>query len=265
MSNNNRKNLSVCFIIFALLFSCNRRSPEVNSLDDADSNANQVDEKYLELDIDNNNTNAWHITHGFPILIEYDVEFPNAMRLEENMVSNVIFEYAPENRGIINIDDIDNTRIIEVFDRPALNKTIELSSYIGEKGPIFNNITELLLLFEIILPPEDVEIINNTTFSQELNRIKVESLTIYFTRILRSSELQRLFIIEYDSNSDIFDWNIKIGSSRDEITKRFGEPSGYSIDRTIYIFESFSTARQINIIFNNDNVVKVQLIAFYSL
>jgi len=56
MSNNNKRNLSVCFIIFALFLSCNRKSPEINSLNDTDFNTNQIDEKYLEPDIENNNT-----------------------------------------------------------------------------------------------------------------------------------------------------------------------------------------------------------------
>lgn len=275
------KTLILYSLLFSLaFFSCNRGTSSQDQKEyqntivaAVDMNVKLEDKTLTVYDTENleiilNTPNyelveGWHIVHDFAVLVEYDVQRPHLGRFDDNVISNVILKHYFERGGIKNILDIDNTKIIDVLVRPILNIDVSLRSATeGIRGFHFSDIAELIKTFGIVLPEEDVINLNDVdTYEFVINRIIVEALRLYFYRPFFLSSSQFLNVIEYEKNSNFFDWNIKIGTSKDDIIERFGNPSANSADGTVYIFESFTTLRKINITFENDRVRKVQLIA----
>ena len=194
-------------------------------------------------------------TANFPILIEHNVQANLARHFGDNMRSNVIIINKPESCAILYIEGIDWSKmeVVEsILDKPILNKSI-----VPYRSTA--NIVDILSSFEIFISKEDINNINNTPRHTE-NRITMENLSLYFFRF--EGEANWLFVIEYENNSDFYDFNIKIGTERGEIINRLGKPTYYSDDGGIFIYRSFRTLRQLHIIFDNHAVVKVQIAIF---
>ena len=242
MSNNNKRNLSVCFIIFVLLFSCNRKTTDIitsTGIADSYTEENNLNNTQITQDT---SLEIQHISYDHHAKVEYDTQPIFALPRHDNMILNV------------NINEVDNTKINTIFEKPVLNKNIELQS--GFRGTNFSNISEILTSFDIFIPAEDVEVINKLPSAGQITRLTTEYVSL---SIVDSSFL---FMIEYNNNNNLYDWNIKIGTNKNDIIEIFGEPSAYSNDGDVYIFSSFDTGRQINITFFNDKIIKVQLISF---
>lgn len=191
--------------------------------------------------------------YNFPVILEIGT-WPNfSWRRDPDIIPNVDIIIIPETCTIQNLQEIDNVKINDVFNRPILNKDIML--FYHTRGMRSFGINDLLDPLQIILSEEDEERLFHT------NKITMEEISLYFHGS-REEDIFFLYVIEYENNSILFDFNIRIGTSRDEITERFGAPTYFSEDRDTYIYFSFSTFRQMNILFNNDRVAKVQLIAF---
>jgi len=197
---------------------------------------------------------------NFPVTLV--LEKPNfARQRDSNIISNVNIIRVPESNSIRNIHEIDNIKINTVFDRPILNREILLYSH---NRQIYHfNIFELLNPFQIILSKEDIEKLSNLPlYGFDIYKVNMEKISLFFYKNSGSQDEFLLFVIEYENNSTLFDFNVRIETERNMIHDRFGEPTFFSEDNNVYIYFSFTTNRQMNITFENDKVVKVQLITF---
>jgi hypothetical protein len=191
--------------------------------------------------------------------IEYDIEKIDIIRgIDDNMKPNVNIQYKPETDVILNINEIDNIKIIDVFDRPILNKNIYLPSEYSS-NPYFNDITELLNSHDIFLTEKDMEKISNVQTWRNI-KIGTNNITLYFYKV--HDQFFKLFVIEYENSNYVYDYNIKIGTEREKIIKRFGKPTYSSDNENIYIYSSLKTSRQINLFFDNDKLIKIQLVSW---
>lgn len=194
----------------------------------------------------------------FPKSIEYNIRntgIPSSH--DSNMKSNINIIYKLESDVILNINEIEHKDISDILNRPIINKNIRIPSEYDDNN--FDSISGLLKEFGIGLKYEDIERIGNEPL---YNMIKIETddLNLYVYRVYE--QIYKLFVIEYDGNSLLYDFNIKIGTGKDEINNRLDIPSYYSEEDDIYIYSSFKTLREVNILFDNDKVKKVQLISF---
>jgi hypothetical protein len=196
----------------------------------------------------------------FPEKVTYNVRQINIVNPERtNIRSNVTVRYRPESDVIANINEIENKKIYEVFDKPILNKDIVfLSEY--SPNPHFDDIDSLLSLFDVVLPEADIDKLNKSRLYYEINRISKDNLDIYVFRT--DGGLHKLYILEYDKNSSIYDYNIKIGTPKDDIINRFGEPVYFSTYNDYIAYKSFSSLREIHIFLKDNAVSRVQLISF---
>ena len=99
MSNNNKKNLSVCFIIFVLFFSCSKKTADIiTSTGIADSyiEENNLDNTQMTQDT---SLEIQHINYDHHAKVEYDAQPIFALPRHDNMISNV------------NINEVDNAKI----------------------------------------------------------------------------------------------------------------------------------------------------------
>lgn len=251
------------FTLFCLLFftffliSCNRRTQYETTVG-TDENSTATTEIIKDYDTE---LNFWHLIHNIPVAIEHNVEDLNIVSpWQSNVISNVNIIHFPESCSIMNLEEIDNIKINDVFDKPILNKEILFRS--SMVGSAWRDTADILRSFGIYIPLEKIEEMVKNTQGFTTHKIMVENMRLFFLKNYGWST-SFLFMIEYENNSEFYDWNIKIGTSRNEITKRFGEPTYFTETRCVYIYESFSTFRSANITFdNNDKVRKVQLLAF---
>ena len=197
--------------------------------------------------------------YNFPLSIEFNTRnIYIARSIDSDMRSNVNIIRFPESCRIMNLDEIENSKIDVIFNQPILNKNILFPPEFSE-NPYFDNIVDLLRMFEIDLSEAYIEKFNSSA-EWVTTRIEMENINLFTYRTIGQS--QKLFIIEYNNNCSFYDFNIKIGTSKNQIIERFGEPTFYSKDREIFIYSSFRTLRQINIFFRNAEVIKVQIISW---
>jgi hypothetical protein len=196
---------------------------------------------------------------NFPLSIEINTKkIDLARRNDSDMISNVNILYLPESCAIMNIDEIENQGLYDIFNRPILNKNMSFPSEYSQ-NPYFNNIINLLGMFNIDISENDIINLNNSSVLVT-NKILTENINLYIYRTFGQS--YKLFIIEYECNSHFYDFNLKIGSTKNEIVQRFNYPAFYSVERDIFIYSSFQTFRQINLTFENEVVKKVQIISW---
>ena len=199
---------------------------------------------------------------NFPLSIENNVRglfLPH--QNNSDMRAKIEIIYWPESCSIKNIAEIQNERINLIFDRPILNKDIYFASD-NCPNAYFDNIVDLLFLFGIGLSSENMEAINNPTSfgGYNITRIAMENLNLYTLGF--GGKSAKVFVIEYENNCTFYDFNLRIGTNREDIIEKIGNPHFTSEERGIDIYSCFITLRQINLFYKNDEVVKVQLISW---
>ena len=192
----------------------------------------------------------------FPVSIEFDLAPGYMITYRRNMISRVI--YAPESCAILNYYEVLSIDSNTVLDNPILNKNIFLPSTVRTNyRAFFERVEDILDVFGISLLQEDIEKFNKTR-NHGSSRVRLEYMNLYITR---SSDWFRLWMIEYDKPSTIYDFNIEIGTGKDEIISRFGNPARHSEEDDIFVYWAFGTLRSVILLFENNKVVRVQLTA----
>jgi len=171
---------------------------------------------------------------------------------------NVEIKFARYTSENIKTDE-EIQKINNVFEWPILNKNINVFS---QKNNIpYIDIGKLLRPFEIIVTPEQLNKDEFRLSSDLMHKVTFDNLSLYLCRNFSASWEYLLFVIEYERNSNFYDINVKIGTGRDEIIERFGEPN--CITEDIFIYDASDIYRRMDIAFDNDTVTKVQLIRYY--
>jgi hypothetical protein len=218
-------------------------------------------EKYLENGIvleneHGNDSTSGNIYINDTIFINLNLERINIARLgDDDMNRNTSIIYRSEGDVIENIDEIKIAD--EILNKPFDTNNISILSENSNK--IFlNGIEELMGFFDINIPENIVKIFN-TSEPYKNTRIVIGDLELFVYRVYDNNF--KLFSVEYKNNG-LYDPRIKIGYSKEDITKILGDPSAYSDERNMYIYYSNRTLRQINIFFENDKINYVQLISW---
>jgi hypothetical protein len=264
------KKMKIYWIVILLIIisSCNKKYKNnevfVDITDYQEILNDFIMDQNIKVENNTNNINneaynkIYQLIHDFPVTIEYNVDVNLARHYLNNIISNVNIIYKPESGVILNINEIENKNVNEILDNPILNIKIIYSPTTPSGYYFFYDIIDLLTQFEIFLYEEDIMNINSSKPYENI-KISMENLNLYISRTFYTI---MLFIIEYENNSNIYDYNIKIGTEKDKIIERFGEPHYYSEEENVYIYNSFATFRQLNITFENNIVTKVQIITF---
>ena len=236
-------------IVF-LFISCTRQT---NTTPDISIEINIPEQQVIEVQhlIDNDLHNNIPIL-DIPYTILKNIWIDFATYHDDNIISNAVIEYYPESGVIRNISEIDNYNIMGILDRPILNWNVEFFRY-------GSNVNNILTQFGINISTEDLYDLNNMPLYNPF-RVSFDVIDLNFFRSI--SEIHWLSVIQYNSNSDVYEFNLKIGTSKIEILEYFGEPTYYTNDGNIFIYPFFGTLRQLNVIFENDIVTKVQIIAY---
>jgi hypothetical protein len=243
-------------ILFAILTSCKPKEKEYTQNDD-----------FSKMGIENNNNNIFlgeddlFINNYSDELIdiEFDITGIKLVRLDDDDVrQGEIVNYKIENNLIDSVNEIEyNQKIIEILDEPFENLKLSLFSEYSEKR-LFNGIKELLNIFSINPSQSINEKFNNFGLYKGI-RIIIKNLTLYVYKEYDTG--YKLFFIEYDKDIP-YEPRIKIEYTKDEIINLLGNPSAYSDERNLFIYNSNKTLRQINILFENDKVKNIQLISW---
>jgi hypothetical protein len=191
--------------------------------------------------------------------IDFNVDSIKIARvIDDDMIKNVIAVYKPESDTIINIDEIEPDQIlIDILNKPFENLELCIFSESSNKR-VFNGITELFDIFNISVSQNNLDRFNSIGLYKNI-KITIENLTLYV--YYEGNTYYKLFIVEYN-NDYIYEPKLKTSSTKDDIIKTFGNPSAYSDERNIFIYQSNKTGRQINIFFENDKVNYIQLISW---
>ena len=261
----------ILYIFTVLLFlSCSEMKSNNNDLESNYISNTEIPyyELYFIDSIEDNNVSYTNddsakmvlenIYYDLPIYIEFDTQPIVYAYFADDMRSNVIITYFPESGVIQNIEGFLSTAIYDVFEIPILNKNVLFPSQYTA-NPYFNGIADLINQFGVIVSDEDIDKLNNSPLDT-VNKITIDELHLYVIRIF--DQRQKLFIIEYENNSNLFDFNVKIGIGKDVILERFGEPTYYNEDGSILIYTSFNTFRELNFLFDSNILTRVQLISF---
>lgn len=200
-----------------------------------------------------------HRHNRFPVSIEFDLEPGFMIFSGRNMILRTEIIYASESCQILNYYEVLNVDVNDVLDRPILNKNIFLPSTVRTNyRAFFDCIEELLNIFGVSLLQADVDKFNETQ-AWRSSRITLEYMYLYITRTFSGSF--RLWMIEYNKPSSLYDFNVKIGTEKSEIISRFGFPIYYSEEGDIFDYWAHGTLRSMIILFENEKVARVQLTA----
>jgi hypothetical protein len=192
------------------------------------------------------------------VIIEYNFKNLEIKRgINTDMIQNVKIMYRLESDAILNINEIEPLPIVsEILDNPISNRSVSMLSEYSQKR-LYNGFEEIAKLLDINIVEQSLNKINNNEY-YEIIKITANDIILY---IYRESNI-KLFIMEYSVNNVLYDYVLKIGTDKDEIIKKLGQPTYYSNKTDIFIYESFKSLRQINIQFNNNKISKVQLISW---
>ena len=164
------------------------------------------------------------------------------------------------NRGESNTN-INETELYfnvdKILDKPFENVEISILSEYSQKR-VFNGIEELLYIFNKRIAENIKENFNSSDLYKNI-KITIENITFYVYREYNNNF--KLYFVEYNNNY-IYEPIIKIGCSKDDIINLLGNPSAYSIERDLFIYNSQETLRQINIYFERNIVKNIQLISW---
>ena len=254
------KNIIVfLLIVFGMVFfSCNNRRENTNNSEE--SIVEYFEIPILELQQEEMDIQYRYIQ--FPVCIEFDISSSDfILGHGQNMISNIESIYAPESCEILNLEEIQNIAIENIFYNPILNTNMFLPCHWSPRDNIFRNIDDLLNIFDIVLSQEEIDRIDANRangFGSGSIRISTEYMSLY---IEKSQFHFRLWMLEYDKISSVYDFNIKIGTGKEEIISRFGIPSRQTEQGHIFDYVSFKSLRSMIILFYDEKVKKVQLIA----
>ena len=228
------KILTIFLISFfgVFLFSCSSKTKNNNNQLNMDKN---VLDSELNVVIEQNNEVMKVEDVKFPIFIDYNkptVDYIVSKEIRSKLKSNIDIIYKPESDVILNLDEIENISIYEIFDRIVLNGNFCISSTYSDNH-YFKNISDLLYLFNVKLNPNDIENINSIQDYYATIKVSTEYMNLYITKDTYS---YRLFMVEYDKNSSIYNFNLKMESEKDELLKMFGIPAYNSEDENIYVY-----------------------------
>ena len=178
---------------------------------------------------------------------------------DKDIFRNFDIIYKPESDVIINLDEIETSQVIsDILDKPFNELNLKIFSDYNINR-VFNGIQELLEIFNIELSNDIIEKINIIAPYRQIIKITINSIDLYLYR--ENLLFFKLFIVEYKKNFS-FEPIIKIGDNKSKILTMLGNPSGYSDERNLFIYQSFKTSRQIVIFFENDIIKFIQLVSW---
>jgi len=248
--------LTYAIILFFVLVSCKPKEKEHGQ-----NNVFAQDNDNITGNLSINNSNDGLINNNYNdelIDIEFDVTEIGLARMNDNdMIQNVTAIYRSESDAIKNKNEIEpNQKVMEVLDKPFEKSDLSIFSEYS-KNALYNGINELLNYLGINLSKNKIEEFDSIREYRNI-KIKIENLNIY---IYKQYNKYKLFFVEY--NGDLsFEPKLKITFNKNDIINLLGNPSAYSDDRNIFIYNSNESLRQINIYFDNENVKFVQLISW---
>jgi hypothetical protein len=270
------KNIIFGLLISVSIISCNKKTVEISDIDENIIVSTtkihnsiiehiSVEENMLVTkmeDLHNNmELNNEYMFSNSICSLELNVKTNFAHSWGSNIKPNVNIMHRPESDGIENIQEIDNLLINSVFENPIFDRNIKILSHV--RTIYYFTIHDLLQPFEIFLTEEQNEkLVELPLYGSSMNKISFNNLNLYFYKTSGSNNLFLLFMLEYEENSSFYNYNIKIGMNKEEIIEKFGTPTYYSEVGDVNIYYSFSTGRQLNITYDNDVVVKVQMITY---
>jgi hypothetical protein len=191
------------------------------------------------------------------IIIEFNInEISLARHTDIDMIQNVIPIYRNESRVIENMDEIEpNQTVIGILDKPF--ESIELSVLSEFSENTLLKIEDLMNIFDIKLSQNNIEKFESIGDYRYI-KIRIENITLF---VYKQYMGFKLFIVEYD-NDYIYTPMLKSGIGKNEIINLLGNPSAFSDERNIFIYNSNKSLRQINIYFDDDKVKNIQLISW---
>ena len=240
-----------------VLVSCKPKEKEYGQV-----NIFTNDDTYGQIDVSTNDNTIENISINYfndeLTDIEFNVTKINLAHTNDNdMIQNFTAIYRSESDAIENIKEIEpNKKVTEILDKPFEKSKLSIYSEYSENA-LYNGINEILNNLGINLSQKKIEEFNSIDDYKNI-KIRIENMNIY---IYKQYNKYKLFFIEYD-NELSFEPKLKITYNKSNIINLLGNPSAYSDERNIFIYNSNESLRQINIYFDKDNVKFIQLISW---
>jgi hypothetical protein len=214
--------------------------------------------KTKEKDFSQNNDNYPLVSYSDELT---DIDFsPIGIKIarfnDNDMERNILLINRGESNTNINETEL-YFNVDKILDKPFENVEISILSEYSQKR-VFNGIEELLYIFNKRIAENIKENFNSNDLYKNV-KITIENITFYVYREYNNNF--KLYFVEYNNNY-IYEPIIKIGCSKDDIINLLGNPSAYSIERDLFIYNSQETLRQINIYFERNIVKNIQLISW---
>ena len=230
-----------------VLFSCKSKEKEFDQI-----NVFTKDNDNISKNLSINNSNDKIIDIDFNV-----TEIKLARITDNDMKQNATIIHRSESDAIENINEIEpNQKVIDILDKPFEKLELSISSEYSENC-LYNGINDLLSFFGINLSQDKIDEFNSIKEYKDI-KINIENMSIY---IYKQYNKYKLFLLEYD-NDLLFEPKLKIIFNKSDIINLLGNPSAYSDNRNIFIYNSNISLRQINIYFDNEKVKLVQLISW---
>ena len=249
------------YILFLVFISCKSKEKENNQGNEFKETefitVELSNEPETNVNTDKNNFSPINYSNDESIIIDFNInEISLARHTDIDMIQNVIPIYLNESRVIENMDEIEpNQTVIEILDKPF--ESIELSVLSEFSENTLFRIEDLMNIFDIKLSQNNIEKFESIGDYRYI-KITIENITLF---VYKQYMGFKLFIVEYD-NDYIYTPMLKSRIGKTEIINLLGNPSAFSDERNIFIYNSNKSLRQINIYFDDDKVKKIQLISW---
>jgi hypothetical protein len=167
---------------------------------------------------------------------------------DENIIASIEVEYFPESDVVKNIEMFkQKDKYYELFNKPFKNTNLNIS----HNNPKSAN--EILKLFNI--GEYDINDLSQVGTYKTI-KISLDGINLYLLKV--GTDSYAIFFIEVLNDSIEYQSTIALDSSQEDVIQILGEPNFFTKDRNAFIYTSLNELMQINVLFNNNKIEKLQ-------
>ncbi len=197
---------------------------------------------------------------GLEYTIVFDEPFPPvAHYVDHGVIAKTEIEYWPDTDRVRNLSEVDaGSGVYALFQNPLHDAKFEFISEL-DRDRHSPDASVLLLPFGITLSEDDERRANGLP---PFGFFRVDHGNVSITVAKMPLNRFRVAVLEIRNESGPYEATLHLGSSRSDVAERLGTPNFATTDGSIYIYPAFPSLRQLNIYWINNQIDRIELVAF---
>ncbi len=178
---------------------------------------------------------------------------------DNDVVAKTKIEYFPETDRVKNITEIEpGVAVARLFDKPFGDLQFRIINS-GENGAAYTDVQAAVAQFGIFLTEPQIAA---ARAANQFDTVKISTndISIYLLKV--SESLFEIWVIELPADGKVFRSSLPLDLSPQELQTTLGEPNFKKKDESVFVYSFFSSLRQLNILWSEGKISRVQYITW---